>query len=216
MNTLTEEVESVTYLLASMEDLWSVDGLEILHSALGHELDLHRDNMLLLTSFIFSSSVMLDTRANIDSKVSELRVFALEVLDNLLTAEVKQIVFPLLDDLTVSERLQALSVRFPQTSMRPEPRLNHILQNFYKHSLYWTRSMLMHKVGELKLSEFEPLVRESLNDPEPLVRETAIWALAQLEPEDLNRTLHAHSSDVNPQVRTIVAELLGIEAQPSY
>jgi HEAT repeat protein len=60
------------------------------------------------------------------------------------------------------------------------------------------------------------LVRESLNDPEPLVRETAIWALAQLEPEDLNRTLHAHSSDVNPQVRTIVAELLGIEAQPSY
>jgi HEAT repeat protein len=216
VNTLTEEVESVTYLLASMEDLWSVDGLETLHSALGHELDLHRDNMLLLTSFIFSSSVMLDTRANIDSKVSELRVFALEVLDNLLTAEVKQIVFPLLDDLTVSERLQALSVRFPQTSMRPEPRLYHILQNFYKHSLYWTRSMLMHKVGELKLSEFEPLVRESLNDPEPLVRETAIWALAQLEPEDLNRTLHAHSSDVNPQVRTIVAQLLGIEAQPSY
>ena len=41
VNTLTEEVESVTYLLASMEDLWSVDGMETLHSALGHELDLH-------------------------------------------------------------------------------------------------------------------------------------------------------------------------------
>ena len=35
---------------------------------------------------------MLDTRANIDSKVAEHRVFALEVLDNLLTAEVKEIV----------------------------------------------------------------------------------------------------------------------------
>ena len=216
VNTLTEEVESVTYLLASMEDLWNVDGLENVHSALGHELDLHRDNMLLLTSFIFSSGIMLDTRANIDSKVSELRVFALEVLDNLLTAEVKQIIFPLLDDLTVAERLQALSVRFPQTQMNPEPRLNDILQGFYHRSLYWTRSMLMQKVGELKLGEFEPLVRESLADPEPLVRETAIWALAQTHPDDLNRTLKAHGEDPNRQVRLIIAQLLSSDPSPSH
>lgn len=216
VNTLTEEVEAVTYLLASMEDLWNVDGLEDVHSALGHELDLHRDNMLLLTSFIFSSSIMLDTRANIDSKVAELRVFALEVLDNLLTAEVKEIVFPLLDDLTVAERLQALSVRFPQIPMKPKPRLVHILKNFYGQSLYWTRSMLMHKVGELQLKEFEPLIRESLGDPEPLVRETAIWALAQIEPDDLNRTLSAHSEDSSQQVRQIIAQLLGSEPKPSF
>ncbi len=208
VNTLTEEVESVTYLLASMEDLWNVDGLENLHSALGHELDLHRDNMLLLTSFIFSSSIMLDTRANIDSKVAELRVFALEVLDNLLTAEVKQIVFPLLDDLTVAERLQALSVRFPQKSMKAEPRLKDILERYYHKGLYWTRSILMHKVGQLRLEEFEPLIRSALTDKEPLVRETALWALSQIDPEDLRQTLKNHERDDNPQIRELANRLL--------
>lgn len=208
VNTLTEEVESVTYLLACMEDLWGVEGLETLHSALGHELDMHRDNMLLLTSFIFSSRVMLDTRANIDSKVAELRVFALEVLDNLLTAEVKQIVFPLLDDLTVAERLQALSVRFPQTAMEADARLSNILETYYDKGLYWTRSILMHKVGELELAGFENLVRENLTDPEPLVRETALWALSRIAPADLEQVLRTHRDDASPQVQDLAEALL--------
>lgn len=78
------------------------------------ELNIHRDNMLLLTPFIFNSVAMLDTRANIASKISDLRVFALEVLDNLLTAEIKQIVIPMLDELSAAERLSKLSERFLQ------------------------------------------------------------------------------------------------------
>ena len=208
VNTLNEEVEAVTFLLASMEDIWGAAGLEKIHSAMGHELDLHRDNMLLLTSFIFSSTVMLDTRANIDSKVSELRVFALEVLDNLLTAEVKQVVFPLLDDLTVAERLQALSVRFPQAKLAAEQRLHHIMSQYYDQSLPWTRAVLLHKIGELKLAEFESVIRGSLNDQDALVRETALWALAQLAPTDLAKTLVAHSDDPSENIRAIAAELL--------
>jgi AAA family ATP:ADP antiporter len=215
VNTLNKEVESVTFLLASMEDIWGVEELEMTHAAMGHELDLHRDNILLLMSFIFSSSVMLDTRANIDSKVSDLRVFALEVLDNLLTAEVKQIVFPLLDDLTVAERLQALSVRFPQAKLSANDRLDLILSDYYENSLYWTKAVLLHKIGELKLTQFEDTLRGSLNDQEALVRETALWALAQLEPEDLSRTLAAHADDESPNIRTIVAELLTNFAEPS-
>jgi AAA family ATP:ADP antiporter len=215
VNTLNEEVEAVTYLLASMEDIWGVDDMERLHSAMSQELDLHRDNMLLLTSFIFSSSVMLYTRANIDSKVSELRVFALEVLDNLLPAEVKQIVFPLLDDLTVAERLEALSIRFPQTRMTAEARMHNILTNYYENSVCWTRAVLLHKIGDLKLVDFEDLVRSSLNDQEALVRETGLWALAQLNPADLPKTLSAHADDQSSNIRSIVAELLANLARPA-
>ena len=99
VNILDEEVQFITWLLAAMEDLYGHKQYATLHLALASELDVRRDNMLLLISFLFPSLVMLDTRANIGSKVSELRVFALEILDNLLTGEIKQIVLPLLDDL---------------------------------------------------------------------------------------------------------------------
>ena len=76
--------------------------------------------------------------------------------------------------------------------------------------------MLMHKVGEMQLAEFETLVRDSLSDPEPLVRETAAWALAQIAPEDLNPTLEAHRDDPSRQVREIISELLSITPKTSY
>lgn len=97
-----------------MEELNLVADYENIHSAMSCELNIHRDNMLLLTPFIFNSVAMLDTRANIASKISDLRVFALEVLDNLLTAEIKQIVIPMLDELSAAERLSKLSERFLQ------------------------------------------------------------------------------------------------------
>ncbi len=124
VNKLDDEVHSITWLLAAMEDIYGIDKYHLVHSALGHELDVKRDNMLLLISFLFPSIVMLDTRANIDSKVAELRIFALEVLDNLLTGEIKQIVLPLLDDLTVGERLAILDEKFPQETYSTESRFN--------------------------------------------------------------------------------------------
>ena len=72
---------------------------------------------------------VLDTRASIASKVSGLRVFALEVLDNLLTNEIKPVVLPILDDLSVSERLAQLDERFPQVHMNAQDRFEDLVSN---------------------------------------------------------------------------------------
>ena len=49
---------------------------------------------------------------------------------------------------------------------------------------------------------------------EPVVRETALWALAQLSPADTKRTLTAHADDSSDDVRRVVAELLSNLAKP--
>ncbi|MBD3649000.1 MAG: HEAT repeat domain-containing protein, partial [Pseudomonadales bacterium] len=147
VNKLDEEVNKIAWLLAAMEDLYEDGPDRLVHSALGAELDVRRDNLLLLTSFLFPSIVMLETRANIDSKVSELRVFALEILENVLSTEVKQIVFPVLDDLSVSERLRYLQDKFPQRKMTPESRFNDIVGKHMDGSFYCTRATVLYQIG---------------------------------------------------------------------
>ena len=191
-----------------MEDLYDVDEYNLLHSALGNELDVRRDNILLLSSFVFPSIVMLDTRANIDSKVAELRIFALEVLDNLLTGEIKQIVLPLLDDLTVSERLAHLSSKFPQDQLEPGDRFNEIVNQHFDEAFFWTRSCLLYLIGQLKVEEHAFRVLNSMNDKEPIIRETCAWSIAQLDPPDIRRTLVAHSGDAHHSVKETVQALL--------
>ncbi|MFP6806289.1 MAG: hypothetical protein VB957_03770 [Pseudomonadales bacterium] len=208
VNKLDEDVHNITWLLAAMEDLHGVEKYHIVHRALGHELDVKRDGMLLLISFLFPSIVMLDTRANIDSNVAELRIFALEVLDNLLTGEIKQIVLPLLDDLTVAERLSILAEKFPQQSMTPEDRFNDVVDTHFDHAFFWTRSTLLYQIGmDRELKQID-VVRGSLKDKEATIRETGLWALAQLNPADTRRVLRAHSDDDNASVVSIVQELL--------
>lgn len=208
VNKLEEEVQQITWLLASMEDLYGDQRYHQLTSALGQELDQHRDNMLLLVSFLFPSIVMLDTRANIDSKVSELRVFALEVLDNLLTPEIKQVVLPILDDLTVSERLTQLRVRYPQQTLSPDERFHLLVDAHFHERFFWTRASLLHLVGKNGSTRHDEVVRRALDDPEPIVRETAGWALACLSPPDIRAVLSSHLDDSDKGVRSVVSELL--------
>ncbi len=214
VNKLDEEVYSITWLLAAMEDIYDVDQYQLVHSALCHELDVKRDNMLLLISFLFPSIVMLDTRANIDSKVTELRIFALEVLDNLLTGEIKQIVLPLLDDLTVAERLTALEEKFPQESMSAENRFNDIVESHFDDAFFWTRNTLLYQIGQDRESGLIGKVRESLQDGEATIRETGLWALSRLEPSDLRRTLQIHVGDAHENVSDIVRYLLAGLPEP--
>ncbi|MDA0789335.1 MAG: Npt1/Npt2 family nucleotide transporter [Proteobacteria bacterium] len=212
VNKIDEEVHLITSLLAAIEDLYPDPRYNLLRSALGNELDLRRDNMLLLISFIFPSIVMLDTRAHIDSKVAELRTFALEVLDNLLTGDIKQVVLPLLDDLTVSERLEMLASRFPHQRMSPKARFDNIIETHFDGALYWTRSSLLFLIGQLKADEHEQTVRAGLADKEPIIRETSAWSLSRLSPPDLRRALSTLLADTSPAVREVVRELL--PAQP--
>lgn len=208
VNKLEEEVQQITWLLATMEDLYRAERYHQLTAALGQELDQHRDNMLLLLTFLFPSIVMLDTRAHIDSKVSELRVFALEVLDNLLTPEIKQVVLPILDDLTVSERLSRLAMRYPQRKMDPDVRFDSLVSDHFEETFFWTRTTLLHLIGASKGEHHLEVVQKSLKNQEPIIRETASWALFQLSPPDLRRTLQSQVDDPDPSVSKIVRELL--------
>ena len=214
VNFLDEEVRLITWLLASMEDLYGHPEYEILHNALASEMDARRDKMLLLISFLFPSIVMLDTRANIDSKVAELRVFALEILDNLLTGEIKQIVLPLLDDLTVAERLELMSERFPQTAMTPAERFHDIVENHYDHAFFWTRSCMLYQIGRNQSEIHMEQVEHGLKDRENVIRETAVWCLAQLQPPDLRRKVSKFLGDRSNDVSTVARSIFDSLPKP--
>ena len=214
VNKLDEEVQVITWLLAAMEDLKGEDKYDTLHAALSSELEIRRDKMLLLMSFLFESIVMLDTRANIDSKVAELRVFALEILDNILTSEIKDTVLPLLDDITVEERLEHLAARFPQQKMSADQRFHDIVNNHYDRAFFWTRSCMLLQIGEQASAEHIGQIDQALKDRENIIRETAVWCLGRLNPPDLRRRIRAYLSDRSDDVSRVAREIYSTLPEP--
>ena len=208
VNILNVEVKAITRLIAANIDLGRLPDHDQLRRALLNELDIRLDNMLLLTSFLFPSIAILNSRANLSSNIPDRRVFALEILDNLLSPDIKRIVIPLLDDITPAEKLEALNASFPQRKLDPESRFQDLLEYSADNAFSWTKASLLHQIGKSRSANHLHNVKQGLADEEPIVRETAIWALAQLEPNGLEEILKQHLRDPNPAVAAVATELL--------
>ena len=207
VNSLDDEVQLITWLLSAINDLRDEPRFKTLRAALANELEVRRDSMLLLISFLFPSIVILNARANIDSKVAERRVFALEILDNVLTREIKQTVLPLLDDITVAEKLEQMSDRYPQKKMNAVERFHDIVNNHFDHGFFWTRSCMLYQIGENKSLVHLEQVEKGLRNPESVIRETAVWCLSKLKPPGFKKTLNSYIGDHSVPVRDVARSI---------
>ena len=135
-------------------------------------------------------------------------MFALEILDNLLTGEIKQIVLPLLDDLTVAERLEQMSVRVPQKTLTADDRFHDVVDRHFDQAFFWTRSCMLFQIGNSKSQRHLDQVEHGLRDRESVIRETAIWCMGELAPADLRTRIGTFIGDSNAQVSGITKSIL--------
>ncbi|MBI1849861.1 MAG: hypothetical protein HYR85_05905 [Planctomycetes bacterium] len=176
------EVEGAAWALGALDDLPLDESTAPLRGALALEVAKARERVLTFLSFLYPSETLLEVKNRLSDSSAEKRAGALELLDNLLTQDLKALTFSLLDDLTPQERLSRLSVEFPQRRLGAQERLREIVSGSSAGSSPWTRACALDAIGISRRSELNPVLVSALGDPELIVRETAAWALFQCGP----------------------------------
>ena len=156
------------------------DGLEI---ACAH----HRDRLFMLLRMMYDPGVVLRVRDNLELGSVEKRAYALEVLDTFLGDEFKPLVFPLLEDVDESRRIElwnrspALAAGFhPVTA---ESIFNHPSAYDSESRTPWMRSCVIQALAR----DPRYLTRiEELQDDSPVVQNTLAWARRVLNKEKAN------------------------------
>ena len=202
---IEREAESTAWILAGVEDLRLLEGMTLVTGALEQEARNGRDRILLLLSFLFPSQVILDAKEKLTSDNKDIQAQGLEVVDNIVTRDLKAMALPLLDDIPISQQLAHLREQFPQVSLNKQARLQEILTN--TSLLAWTRSCAAYAAGQAQDLELLDTLERLIEDPEPLVRETAIWAVSVMEPQRLARFEICLTDDPSPAVASLVATL---------
>jgi hypothetical protein len=67
---------------------------------------------------------------------------------------------------------------------------------------------MLYQVGQQKSQQHLARLHEAVDNPEIIIRETALWSLHQLNPPELRRTLVSHQDDPSTSVKNVVNELL--------
>lgn len=148
----------------------------LLIKAVVERLDKNLERIFRLLGLKYAAKDMFNAYFGVRSNQSHLRANAVEFLDNILDSNLKKFIIPMVET-SSPDTLAALSWEFFGFGV-PSQRecFNFILDGDDS----WLKVCALYLIGETKDSETIESVREMESDPDPLVKETAIFCLNKL------------------------------------
>lgn len=183
-NMIEEIIENMLWIQASLLDISKVPNANALQMALLDQLEEDKQKIFMLLSLLYDSRTMRHVMEHIESKDTNAKVYAFEISDMLIGEELKQIIFPLFEDITMQERLQRLENKFLQEKLDPVDRMFDILSRDLSKTGLWMKAKTIELLGEQqpdRADEIKTMLASCLSHPHELVVELAARVLIKLD-----------------------------------
>ena len=144
-------------------------GESLLYFALTDSMDRVKERMIWLLSLIYPAKDIRRCWAGLNSEEPNKQADAIEFLDNLLTGEIKQYVFPLFSDAPQAQRFRASLGFFGMGTTDAESALRALLEQ----DDIWLRAATVWEIGIRGLTGFRDKIAELLNSEQVVLREAA-------------------------------------------
>lgn len=203
---ILREAEEAAWALAAWADVGGAPADAALSRACLSEAAERTQRIFLLLALLHPPGVIRKAQLDLEANAGEKRAHALEVLDNLIAPELKRKIFPLLDQLSPQERFQQLNTVFPQPRLERAARLQEMAA--VAQSGAWTKACALFLAGRARAAEWSGAALSALADQEEIVRETAVWTLAQVHDAAFRERAPALQGDPNPAVARLARELV--------
>ncbi|MBI2504138.1 MAG: cyclic nucleotide-binding domain-containing protein [Candidatus Latescibacteria bacterium] len=143
----------------------------VLRERLGHALE----RIFRLLGLLYPHRDIRSAYSALTGRQRDLRPGALEFLDNVLSPDDRRRIVPLVDDLSLEERLRRGGARLEEMNRGREG----ILLSLMHGEDAWLRACAVYTVGQRRIVSLLSRVEAAQADEDPLVREAAVLALRQ-------------------------------------
>ncbi|MGQ4807653.1 hypothetical protein NKDENANG_01008 [Candidatus Entotheonellaceae bacterium PAL068K] len=213
---LNHEAAEAVWTWAAVADIGDDDDIALLRSALLHTIDQIHQRLFLLLSFVTDAQAMRRAGENFSHASEEKRAYALEIVDVLLSPELKPILLPLLEELSPAERLRRLHESLPHPRLGRDQRLRDILTRPELDAQPWTRVCALYSVAQLAVGACLDVVAAMQSSLEPLVRETAAWAFTILNPDASSSLSTPHKPGGQPPMFLTIEKVMILKSVPIF
>jgi len=179
-SAIVDETKSYYEILQILElhkERTEIPAGKLLKKALEEKLDKNLERIFRLLGLRYPPKDIHNSYQRIISNKDRLRANAIEFLDNLLSKDIKKYLLPILDQVSPEMVIKHGKKLF---DFRMET-FGNALENLAKGSDPWLRVCAIYMIPEEKDKDLAYLAKESLNDRDPVVRETAELVLERVK-----------------------------------
>ncbi len=176
--------------------------------ALQNELIQSQRRIFYWLSYLYETAMIIRAMDLFFQKETKQAAQTLELLDNVLSKSLRDLVFPVLDQIPNKTRLKQLNRIFPSMSLSFQEQVEVMLRDDECTVSPWTRACLLYWIGQTKQDGYTQSIQIYLHDPHPIIRETALWCYAQFELDDRNKVLQPFLQDEEKSVSRVARVLL--------
>jgi len=185
---IEEEIGIMVWIMAALKDITEADGNELLKDSLEYELKIKRDYIFILLSIIYDASTLKLVRENMQTGTLQSKAYALEIIDLLVSPEIKEILLPLLEDIPVEECVNSFKNRFPQETLNYHDRLADIINKDFSRINRWTKACALKELSKFNEKETIDILTAFSNHGDPLLMDTAMRALFSVDKTQFDTT----------------------------
>ncbi len=137
-----------------------------------------------LLSMLYDPASIHLVKQNLESGTNEGITLAIEMLDVLLSEDLKNKIIPVLDDISVTEKVKKLEPFYPRIDLDSMQVLKFLLNRDFTQSNRWTKCCVLYHMGVLRKKVYTNDIIANLFNPDDMIKQMAAWALYQIS-EDL-------------------------------
>ncbi|RLD82471.1 MAG: hypothetical protein DRJ07_08135, partial [Bacteroidetes bacterium] len=143
-------IDNILWLYACILDIETERNTLKIVQALDLEREYNFENLFKLLSFLYEPRIINLIKKNIIGKNT---IFAIEIIDNFISLETKQLLIPLFDDIPSGQKIKKLNPFFPQERLKFGDRLKSIITKDFDKVGPWTMTKSIDLLGRLHVKK---------------------------------------------------------------
>ena len=217
---IEDEIGFIVWLLSSyldLKDQYSIQkspATAELCKLLINEYEQTFDNIFDLLCFIFDFETINTIRRFLQTPSREQNAIATEMLDIILTDNLKLLIMNLCEGATLAEKHKALVRFYPQLPLSPIERLENIILNNYSIVSSWIKAVAITALSEVSKVLSQVLVSQIYGTDE-LLKETAYIATYSLDPDLYSQLIENEPQDYQATLDKVTGKDIRFEQEIS-
>lgn len=196
---IESDIGDIAWNLAASQEIPKDEYSVYLNESLVEENENDIKHIYTLLSMLYDPASIHLVRQNLESGTNEGITLAIEMLDVLLSEDLKTKIIPVLDEISIAEKVRKLEPFYPRIQLTSLQVLKFLLNRDFTQSNRWTKCCVLYQMGSLKKQLFANDIIANLFNPDLMIQEMAAWALFQLD----EALYYEHIERVDSQIQKV-------------